>query len=99
MANRVIINEQTAAVTTEPEIVDKDQVPVIFASSGLASGEDVVIELEVNGNWVPIVENGSAISITVANTVRRCTGPCRIRFVKPITAAPSSLIRADRYYI
>lgn len=97
MANRILINEQTAAVITEAERIDKDEVPVIFAASGLTSGEEIGIEIEINGNWVQVVENGNDIKLTINDIVRKCNGPCRVRLNKPLTASAVSVERIDRY--
>ena len=93
MSTRVLINAVTVAETTEAEVIHQEQLPVSFAVSGLATGEAIVIEEDVNGTWVPIVESGTAVTLSEDNTVRKCTGVCRIRFVKPLTAGAVTLIR------
>jgi hypothetical protein len=96
MATRVLYNELTAGATTEDIVVTEDQGAVTFWASGLAGGESVIFQQEVNGNYVPVVENGEAIVMDVDNTNQTCTGPAQFRLVISSSSGAVSVVMRDR---
>jgi len=97
MATQILYNELTAGATTETIVITKDQSPMTFWASGLAGGESVIFQQEVNGNWVAIVENGESIVMDVDNTNQLCTGPAVIRLVISSSSGAVSVVSRDRY--
>lgn len=98
MATRTIIDNTTAAVTTEDINITQDEGVVSFFQVGLAaSGEDIVIEQKVNGVYTPIRESGAAIVLNGDNTNQICRGPATIRLVKGVTAGAVSVDAITRF--
>lgn len=96
MATELIFNETTAAANSDDIVITQDEGVVTFFASGLGSGEDIVIQQKVNGNYVAIVEGGTAIVLNTDNTNQGCRGPAVIRLSKPSTAGNVSVEKMTR---
>jgi hypothetical protein len=96
MATELIFNEITAADTSDDIVITQDEGVVTFFASGLGSGEDIVIQQKVNGNYLGIVEGGTAVVLNTDNTNQGCRGPAVVRLSKPITASATSVEKMTR---
>ncbi|MDB4312215.1 hypothetical protein N9937_02170 [bacterium] len=88
--SREIITAKTAAETSGPVTVDREELPVSFTALGLAGGEEIVIQLGtcIGGTYTyeAAKVNGTAITLKSTHQNQAIKGPCILRFVKPITA-------------
>jgi len=83
----VLIDAQTAASTgSQGFSVPSLGQSVGLKSSGLAGAEVVTIQVEINGTFIDLVEDGAVVTLTVANPHRTINGSGIYRVTKLSTA-------------
>jgi hypothetical protein len=88
-----LILPQTAAQTTGVVLNTKNATSVTLIASGLATTEEVDVEIFDGAAWVPYLDNaGNAVTLTATAYQKTFPGGILYRIKKDVTAAASGVV-------
>lgn len=91
---QLLIDQQTAAVTTEPFYVDGSHL-IGIKCTGVSGAEVIDVQVQVGGTYQALLDStGAAVTITSTNRPFTINASGSYVFVKPVTTNPVT-IQAD----